>query len=358
MKNWKACNFTQDVSLGGKGSARGILGRGILGLLALLLVVTASSAVLGGCGKEESPGDKTIRIGALKGATAMGLLPMLEERKNSKEGTVYEFRMAVGADELLSLLASDQLDIALVPANTAAILYQKTEGAVSVIDINSVGVLYLVSGDADLRTIDDLKGRTIYLTGKGTSPDYVLQYLLRENGISREECTLEYRSEATEVASILAENSEAVGFLPQPFATAACMQNEALREVFSARDLWPGGADGEKNGEENGPVIGVTVVRKAFLQEHPNAVEEFLTAHARSTEDMVSDPETGGELCVEYGIVGKAAIARKAIPHCGISCITGEAMKEALESYLTVLYEFGKESVGGALPGEDFYYLP
>ena len=114
----------------------------------------------------------------------------------------------------------------------------------------------------------------------------------------------------------------------------------------------------EKNGEENGPVIGVTVVRKAFLQEHPNAVEEFLTAHARSTEDMVSDPETGGELCVEYGIVGKAAIARKAIPHCGISCITGEAMKEALESYLTVLYEFGKESVGGALPGEDFYYLP
>ena len=296
----------------------------------------------------------TIRVGALKGPTTMGLLFLMEEQRKGTAGNDYEFQMATGADELLPLMVSGKLDVALVPANVAAILYQKTEGGVVCIDINTLGVLYLVSGDPAVAGLRDLGGRTIYLTGKGTTPDYVLQYLLKSAGFAEGEVNLEYKSEATEVAAILARKEDAVGFLPQPFVTAAMLQNESLQLVLSANDAWM-----EAQGDENagGQVTGVTIVRKAFLEEHPDAVKTFLAEHAASAKAIGDDVETGARLAAEAGIVGKEAIAKKAIPYCNVTCITGEEMKRALESYLEVLYGFDPTSVGGKLPEEDFYYL-
>ena len=316
------------------------------GLLFAMVLVCAV-----GCGKakEEST---TIRVGGMKGPTSMGLLFLQEKDANGEALEDYEFQMVTSADELLPLMIKGELDIALVPANVAAILYQKTEGQVSVIDINTLGVLYMVSGDTDIQTVNDLKGKTIYLTGKGTTPDYVLHYILSANNML-EEVKLEYKSEATEVAALLAEQPEAIGLLPQPFVTVACMQNEKLQVVLDMNQEWTRlqGEDGSRM------VTGVTVVRNEFLETYPNAVKIFLQEHKESAEAINSDVKKGAELVVNAEIIAKAPVAEKAIPKCNITFIAGDEMKQALSGYLEVLFEQNPTAVGGKLPEEGFYYV-
>lgn len=321
--------------------------------------VALSFAMLGvlltGCGSGKAEEKVTVKVGALKGATTLGLLPLEDKAANGEAGENYEFSMMTAADELLPMMIKGELDIALLPSNVASILYQKTNGGVTVIDINTLGVLYMVSGDSSVTGVEDLAGRTIYLTGKGTTPDYVLHYILSGNGMDADsDCTLEYKSEATEVAALLAENPDAIGLLPQPFVTAACAQNDALSVILDMNAEW------EKLQGEDGSrlVTGVTVVRNEFLQEHGNAVATFMEEHQASAQSMNSDVENGAKLAAASEIIAKEPIALKAIPKCNITYIDGADMKQALSGYLEVLYEQNPESIGGALPGDDFYYVP
>ena len=322
---------------------------------AVALSLAMTGALLTGCGSNKASEEKiTVKVGALKGATTLGLLPLQDKAANGGANENYEFSMMTAADELLPLMIKGELDIALLPSNAASVLYQKTNGGVTVIDINTLGVLYMVSGDSSIGSVADLAGKTIYLTGKGTTPDYVLHYILNGNGIDADQdCTLEYRSEATEVAALLAENSDAIGLLPQPFVTAACAQNDALSVIMDMNAEW------EKLQGENGSrlVTGVTVVRNEFLQEHENAVAAFMEEHKASAESMNTDVENGAKLAVASEIIAKEPIALKAIPKCNITYIDGNEMKQALSGYLQVLYEQNPESVGGALPQDDFYYI-
>lgn len=320
------------------------------GLLQMAALLLAGCLLFVGCGKETGA---QIRVGALKGPTTIGLLHLMQEAEEGKTDNTYTFTMAVGADELTPLLVKGELDMALVPANVAAVLYNKTQGGISVIDINTLGVLYMVSGNAAIESFADLKGQTIYLTGKGTTPDYVLQYLLSANGIGTDEVTLEYRSEATEVAALLADDPDSIGLLPQPFVTVACAQNEQLGICLSMTEEW------EKVQGENGSslVTGVTVVRNAFLQENPEAVALFLQEHAASAAYTETNLEETAALCVKAEIIAKEPVAKQAIPACNVTCITGEEMQQALSGYLEVLYDLNPESIGGSLPGADFYYL-
>ena len=321
-------------------------------LILMIISVLLTMALFAGCGKkEETPG---LRIGGMKGPTSMGLLFMKEEAENGENPEGYAFTMVTGADELLPMMIKGELDIALVPANVAAVLYQKTEGGVAVIDINTLGVLYMVSGDGEIGQPEDLRGKTIYLTGKGTTPDYVLHYILKENGLQEGDYTLEYKSEPTEVAALLAEKPEAVGLLPQPFVTVACAQNENLQVVMDMNEQWS-----RLQGEGGSRMVtGVTVVRREILDAYPEAVETFLQNHKDSAKAINEDAEKGAELVVAAGIIGKAPIAQKAIPNCNITYIDGAEMKQALSGYLEVLFEQDASSVGGKLPGEDFYYVP
>lgn len=295
-----------------------------------------------------------IRIGALKGPTSMGVVRLMELSDEGETVNDYDFTMAAAADELLPKLISRDLDIVLVPANVASVLYNKTEGGVSVIDINTLGVLYMVSGDEAIKSMEDLKGKTLYLTGKGTTPDYVLQYLLTENGMSIQDLTLEYKSEATEVAAMLAENPDEVGLLPQPFVTAACMQNEALSIVMDMTKEW----ENVQGDGGSSLVTGVTVVNSNFLQQNPKAVAKFIEEHKESAAYANENVEATAELVAARGIVEKPQVAAKAIPYCNIVCIDAEEMKQALSGYLEVLYNADASSVGGSLPADDFYYLP
>ena len=312
------------------------------------LTIALAGLALTGCGAKKE--NVAVRVGSMKGPTSMGLLFMMEAAKAGECENDYAFTMATAADELLPLVIKGELDIALVPANVASVLYNKTEGQISVIDINTLGVLYMVSGDSTISEITGLKGKTIYLTGKGTTPDYVLQYILAGNNLA-DECTLEYKSEATEVAAVLAENPNAVGLLPQPFVTAACAQNEALSVIFDMDEQWS-----KIQGGNSSTVTGVTVVRNEFLKENEEAVKTFLTEHAESVKAINEDNAGGAKLAVEAGIIAKESIAQKAIPNCNIVCITGDEVKERLSAYLNMLFEQSPEAVGGKLPGEEFYY--
>ena len=322
---------------------------------AVALSFAMLGALLTGCGSGKAEEKVTVKVGALKGATTLGLLPLEDKAANGEAGENYEFSMMTAADELLPMMIKGELDIALLPSNVASILYQKTNGGVTVIDINTLGVLYMVSGDSSVTGVENLAGKTIYLTGKGTTPDYVLHYILSGNGMDADsDCTLEYKSEATEVAALLAENPDAIGLLPQPFVTAACAQNDALSVILDMNAEW------EKLQGEDGSrlVTGVTVVRNEFLQEHENAVATFMEEHQASAQSMNSDVENGARLAAASEIIAKEPIALKAIPKCNITYIDGADMKQALSGYLEVLYEQNPESIGGALPGDDFYYVP
>ncbi len=319
--------------------------------VAVIVSMVLSVLLLAGCAAQASKA-ADIWIGSLKGPTSMGLVYLMDQAEKGEAANHYEFKMAAAADELLPSMISGDLDIVLVPANVASVLYNKTQGGVTVIDINTLGVLYMVSGDTAIQSMEDLKGKTIYLTGKGTTPDYVLQYLLTENGLTTDDVALEYKSEATEVAAVLAEDTAAVGVLPQPFVTAACAQNENLSVVLDLTKEWSA-VQGEGG---SSLVTGVTVVRNAFLQENGAAVDKFLEEHKASAAYANENVEEAAELVAAAGIIEKAQVAVKAMPKCNITYIDGEDMKTALSGYLEVLYGQDPASVGGSLPGDDFYY--
>lgn len=295
-----------------------------------------------------------VRVGSLKGPTSMGLVYLMDKAQKGETENHYEFTMTGAADELVGKIASGDLDIALIPANVASVLYTKTQKNVTVLDINTLGVPYVVASDDSIASVADLKGKTVYMTGKGTTPEYVMNYLLKENGLAAGDVDLQFKSEATEVASLLKENPKAIGVLPQPFATAACVQNEALKPVVDLTEAW------NALNQDSGSMLvtGVTIVRSDFLRENRSPIQMFLEDHRESAQYAVDHVDETAELVAAAGIVEKAPIAKKALPYCNIVCMTGQEMKDALSGYLNVLYEQDAKSVGGQLPGDDFYYMP
>lgn len=305
-------------------------------------------------GTSSAEGGYTLKIGSLKGPTSMGLVHLMDQSEKGEAKGSYEFAMYTAADELLGKIVSGDLDVALLPANMSSIIFNKTNHGIHVLNINTLGVLYGVSSDDSIKSALDLKGKTVYLTGKGTTPDYALQHMLKANGLSTDDVTLEYKSEAAEVAAVLKEKPEAVGLLPQPFVTAAMAQNDSLKMVLDLTKEWDAVA-----GENGGSLVtGVTICRKELLEEHTDAIETFLAEQKESTEAANSNVSETAVLVAAAGIIEKAPVAEKAIPYCSITYIDGEEMKSMLSGYLQVLYDMDPAAVGQTMPTEDFFYLP
>lgn len=316
--------------------------------LAMTLAITLSLFV--GCGSSEE-NDVTIRLGGLKGPTSMGLAKLLTDAREEKSESRIEYTLAVTADELTPALIQGNLDMAAVPSNLASVLYNKTEGQISVLAVNTLGVLYIVDKEGSVHSFADLKGRTIYATGQGATPEYTLKYLLRQNGLDPEkDVTLEFKSEPTEIVSIMkSTDGEVVAMLPQPFVTVASSNVEGLNIALDLNAEW--------NALNNGSslVTGVLVARNDFLEKNPEAVATFLSEYQASTAYANSNVGEVSKMIEALDIV-KAAIAQKALPQCNITYLDGADMKEAVSGYLQILYDQNPQSVGGALPADDFYY--
>lgn len=292
--------------------------------------------------------DEVLRVGSLKGPTTMGLVNLMSEvESGAKSG--YSFEMQSQPDVIMSELVSGKLDIALLPANVAAVAYNKTNHGVSAIDINTLGVLYCVTGDENIKSVKDLAGKTVLSTGQGASPEYVLNYLLEKNGVT--DCDVQFKSEATEIAALLKQDPAQIAILPQPFVTVATAQNDQLKVAFSLTDEWKSVSSDSKL------LTGVTVVRNEVLENRAAEVDQFIADHQASTEKAGTDVDATAELVAKYGIIAKAPVAKKALPNCNIVAIAGDEMKTDLAGYLQVLFDANPKSVGGTMPDDDFYYI-
>ena len=277
----------------------------------------------------EGSSSDAVRIGALKGPTAMGMAQLLDE-----DG--YDFTIAASPDEIVPMVVQDKLDIAAVPANLAATLYQKTDKDVSVLAVNTLGVLYLVENGDSVKSVEDLKGKTIYASGKGATPEYALNSVLKANGIDPEkDATVEFKSEHAEVVSALVQDQTAVGLLPQPFVT---------------NKLWEDSMD-----DGSKLVTGVVIANNEFVQDHADKVNDFMDAYKESVDFVNSDTEAAAQIIGDHDIIAKE-VAQKTIPDCSIVFIEGDEMKTMLSGYLATLDDQNPEIIGGQLPDDAFYY--
>ncbi len=306
-------------------------------------------------GVEQEPAKEkmTLQVAALKGPTAMGLVSMINLSEQGMTTNNYELTVAGAADEITAGILKGDYPIATVPCNLASVLYTRSNGGIKVAGINTLGVLYIVeTGDA-IQSIEDLKGKTIYSTGKATTPEYTLNYLLRSHGIDpNKDVTIEYKSEATEVAAILSEAENAVAMLPQPYVTTVMMSNDKVRIALDVTKEW------EEVSENDSTVItGVVVVNTAFLEENKDVVDAFLAEYQTSVAYANEEVEATSELIEKYGII-KKPVAMQAVPYCNIVMIQGDEMKTKMNGYLQVLFDQEPNSVGGSMPDDNFYYIP
>lgn len=305
----------------------------------VLLALVAMLAVPGFCETT------AVRVGALTGPTAMGMAQLLDQPE-------YTPTIVGTADELMPRILQGEVDIAAVPANLAATLYQKTQGGVMVLAVNVLGVLYVGElGGETVQTVADLKGKTLLATGKGATPEYFLRYILTQNGLDPDkDVAIQWKSEPSEVVALLNAKGEGLAMLPQPYVTAAANQlGENFRIALSVSEEW------EKLESDSRCTTAVVMARTAFVQEHPEQVQAFLEALSQSVQWVNEQPQEAAELCEQLGII-KAGVAKKAIPGCNLVCITGDEMKQALSGCLEVIYDQNPKAVGGKLPGDDFYY--
>ena len=295
-----------------------------------------------------------VRVGGLKGPTAMGMVKLMEEDAAGTTANDYEFTLAGSADEINPLLIKGELDIAAVPTNVASVLYNKTEGQVEILALNTLGVLYVVENGNTIQLVEDLRGKTIYSTGKGATPEYALNYILGENGLTTgTDVTVEYKSEHSELASLLAAGQADLAVLPQPFVTSVLAKNPDVRIALNLTEEW------DKVTEDGSKLaMGALVVRKDFAESNPAAVQNFLKEYQASTQYVTDEAnlDDAAALIEQYGIIS-AAVAKQALPYCNIVCITGEEMRTAAEGFLSILAKANPQSVGGTLPAEDFYYI-
>lgn len=301
-----------------------------------------------------APTPVTVTIASLKGPTTMGLVGLMDDAATGKAAEDYQVTMYGAPDEVVPLVAQGKVDMALIPSNMAAVLYNKTkdsDAALSVLAINTLGVLNIVESGDTVKSIADLKGKTIYSTGKGASPEYVLNYLLTQAGLTPgKDVDVQYLSEHTEVVAQLTTHPGSIGVLPQPFVTIAEAKSPDLRTALDLTQEWA------KVSPDSQLITGVVVVRNAFAQEHPEAVTQFMEDYSASTQWVNSSPAEAAPLIVDAGIVPDPALAEKAIPHCYITFVSGSEMKASLSGYLQVLFDADPKSVGGTMPGDDFYF--
>ena len=334
--------------------------KSIKSLVSLLLALTLALS-LTACGTQantepeqpdDTPAPAEVNLYVLSGPTGIGAMNLWAAADAGETQNTYHITMPGANDEVVAAISNGDADIAAVATNLAATLYNKTSGGVTVLAVNTLGVLSLLGNGQEVASIADLAGKTIYAPGQGANPEYILRYVLTGNGLDPDkDMTIRFVGEGSELLTVWQTDPEAVIMAPQPVATSILMQNENAVTLFNMTDEWD-----KVSGDDSTLMMGCVIVRNEFLQENPGAVELFLQEYAASIEKAQSDVEGTAALCEQYGLIPKAALAKAAIPSCGLTFVTGAEMKSALSGYLQVMFDADPKSVGGAMPGDDFYY--
>lgn len=286
-----------------------------------------------------------MNIATLKGPTGMGMAKMMSDEKDNSN---YTFTLSSDPTEISTGIINGSFDIAACPLNLASVLFNKTKGAVTLLAINTEGVLYIMENGNTVNSIKDLKGKKIYATGQGATPEYVLNYLLEQNNI-KDSVEIEYKTEHAELATLAVGNKVSLCMLPEPNVTTVLSKNSEFRIAV----------DMTKEFEAASGVslaMGCIIVRNEFLQNNKDAVNSFLNEYKASVEYVNANIDASSELIASLGIVPASAVAKKALPNCNIVFITGDEMKKTAQKNFEILYNSNPASVGGNLPTDGFYY--
>lgn len=348
-------------------------------IISALLITVLLISILAGCGKTNTPNPTSslpaketdqptptpqesqepqeleyepidINIGGMTGPTSMGMVKIMETAEAGNAKNNYNFTIVGSADEITPKLIKGELDIAAVPANLASVLYNNTEKKIKLLAVNTLGVVYIVEKGNQIEDFADLKGKTIYATGKGSTPEYTLRYLLSEHGIDPDkDVKIEWKAEPNEVVALFKNSDSGIAMMPQPYVTIAQTQVEGLRIAINLTDVW------DKLDNGSALITGVVVVRSEFAEAHPQQLAAFLDEYKESIAYVNANVAEAAQLIEKFNIF-KAAIAQKAIPYCNIAFMEGEEMKNSVGGYLSVLHSQNPKAVGGSIPEDDFYY--
>lgn len=312
-------------------------------ILALVLAFSVS-----GCSENKAEiSNEPVNITMLKGPTGIGAVKLMEESEKNETDGNYNINVSAAADDAMAKIISGEVDIAAVPTNIAPLIYNKTNGNIAVLAVNTLGVLYIVENGDSIHTIKDLEGKTIYSSGQGAVPEYVLNYLLEKNNV--ENVNIVYMTEHAEVAAALADGRADIALLPEPNVTAVIMKNSEIRIAVDVNDEWK-----KTNGSEL--AMGCIVAGKEFIDENKEAVDIFLKEYSESIDYVNNNVSEAAELVEKYGIMASSDAAVKAIPNCNIVYKEKDEMKTMLEAFYDVLYKANPKSVGGEIPDTELYY--
>ncbi len=298
------------------------------------------------------PAEKaTIRLATLKGPTGLGMLKLMSDNDAKTSAENYEFTLVGSPDEIVSKISTGEIDVAAVPTNLAATLYNKTNGEVQLAAINTLGVLSLLTDDGTIKNVKDLRGKTVYASGQGSIPEYALNYIFKQNGLEvGKDVKVEYMSEHTELATNMIAGKVTTAVLPEPFVTQVLGKSKTLKIALNITDEW-----NKVAGDKSVLTMGALIVRKDFVEKNKAAFDAFLDEYKASAAYTNSSVDQAAALSEKYGIMPEA-VAKKAIPNCNIVYIDGSEMKSKIPDFLKILFEANPKSVGGKLPGDDFYY--
>lgn len=326
-------------------------------LIAIILaaVLLLTFAACGGNKAEETtaPAESTsqtadasdkVNVAAISGPTGMGMIKMMDDEK-------YNFTLTGDPTQIVSMVVNKEVDIAACPLNLAANLYKKTQGGIKILGLNTLGVLYFVTDGTELTSVSELKGKTVYATGQGSTVEYILNFILEGNGLKvGEDVKVEYLSEHSELVARMTKGDVQFGVLPQPFVTVATAQNPQLKVALSLTEEW------NKISPETKLSMGCVIARTEFIDNNADKLEDFIKENKASVEFVNNDVAAAAELVVKHGILPKAPIAQKAIPECNIVFIDGKEMKTIADANYKVYFDADPTSIGGELPSEDIYY--
>ncbi len=323
---------------------------------ALLSLILCVALLLVSCSGGASDEKAKIKVGALKGPSSIGMVSLMDRNNKNESSNAYDFYIAGAADDIVAKVSSGELDVAAVPTNLASTLYNKTSGNVLIACVSTLGSLYLLENGNTINSAEDLRGKEIYNTGRGATPECVLNFILAENGIDpQNDADVQYMAEHTELAAALTSNEVSIGLLPEPFATTVLLANSNVRIALDLNDEWKKACDA-KGLSENLLTMGSVIVNKEFADKNKDVFNKMMDEYKASIEFVNENPKDASLLVESFEIMPSAAVAEKAIPGCKMTFIDGEEMRKSVSSYLTILFEQEPKLVGGKLPDEDFYY--
>lgn len=307
-------------------------------LLSLIIIIGATA-----CSKTKKTG-VTVNIGVLKGPTGMSAAWLMDQNDQKLSANEYNFTVAGTPDAITGQLINGDMDIAALPTNAISALYNKTEGKISVLGVNALGVLYILENGNSINSVSDLAGKTVLASGKGSTAEYMLNYILEKNGVIAE---IVWAAEHSEAATLALKGDYDIVMLPEPFVTNVTAKSDAFRVALDLTEEWEALGNGELT-------MGGIAVRTAFLEEHPDAVKAFVDEYGKSVAFTNSQPEDAAKLIAKYEIAAEE-VAKNAIPRCNIVWLHGKDYKAVLENFLGVVYDANPAGIGGKMPGDDFY---